>query len=45
MVIHSRFFEDMTLEEIGERLGISHEGVRLIELKARRKLKFFLINE
>lgn len=38
-VIQGRFFEDLTLDEIGEQLGVTRERVRQTELKALRKLR------
>lgn len=42
LIIRTRFYEEKTLEEIGECLGISKEGVRKKEVKALEKLKFIL---
>lgn len=42
LIIRARFYEEKTLEEIGECLGISKEGVRKKEVKALEKLKFIL---
>jgi len=42
LVIRARFYEEKTLEEIGESLGISYEGVRKREKKALGKLNFIL---
>lgn len=39
MVIRLRFFEDMTLEEVGEILFLSREMIRQIEKKAKEKLR------
>ena len=36
-------FKGMTLNEVGEEMGISRERVRQIEERALRKLKFELI--
>lgn len=38
-VLHRRFFEEETLEEIGDRHGVGKERIRGIEAKALRKLK------
>jgi len=38
-ILWLRFFKDETLEKIGERLGLSREGVRQIEKRALGKLR------
>ena len=38
-VIHDRFYENMTVTEIAEKNGISHQGVRKVLLNAERKIK------
>ena len=38
-IVRGRFFEDLTLEELGERFGISRERVRQIQAKVLRELK------
>ncbi len=38
-VIQGRFFDDLTLEEIGKQLGVTKERVRQAELKALKKLR------
>ncbi len=38
-VIRRRFFEEESLEQVGERFGVNRERVRQIEMKALRKLK------
>jgi len=39
MVIRSRFVHDMTLEQIGDKLGLTRERARQIEAEALRKLR------
>jgi RNA polymerase sigma factor (sigma-70 family) len=38
-IIHRRFFEGETLEEIGDRQGVSRGRIQQLEAKALRKLK------
>lgn len=38
-VIHGRFFENKTLQEIGDELGMTREGVRQYESKGLRILR------
>jgi RNA polymerase sigma factor (sigma-70 family) len=38
-IIHRRFFEGETLEEIGNQQGVTKEVIRQLEAKALRKLK------
>jgi RNA polymerase sigma factor (sigma-70 family) len=38
-IIHRRFFDGETYEEIGNSQGVSRERIRQLELKALRKLK------
>jgi RNA polymerase primary sigma factor len=38
-IIHRRFFEGETLEEIGNSQGVTKEVIRQLEAKALRKLK------
>lgn len=38
-VIRMRFYDDLTLDECGERLGVTRECIRQIEWKAMRKLR------
>lgn len=38
-VVQARFFEDLTLNETGKRLGVRQERVRQVEAKAIRKMK------
>lgn len=38
-VIRMRFFDDLTLEEIADQIGVSKERVRQIEQKALRRLR------
>jgi RNA polymerase sigma factor (sigma-70 family) len=38
-VLQGRFFDDLTLEEIGQRLGVTKERIRQAEFKALRKLR------
>lgn len=38
-VLTGRFFEGRTLKEIGERLGISREGVRQLEQRAIQRIR------
>jgi RNA polymerase primary sigma factor len=40
-VLHARFFEDKTLVEIGEQLGVSRERARQIEFNALKTLRKF----
>ena len=41
-VIICRFYEEMTLEEIGEQLNQTHEKVRRLESKALKRLPYLL---
>jgi RNA polymerase sigma factor (sigma-70 family) len=38
-VIRGRFWEDLTLEQIGQRIGRTREAVRLVEARALKKLR------
>lgn len=38
-ILRLRFFEELTLEEIGERYGVSRERIRQIEAEAMAKLR------
>jgi RNA polymerase sigma factor (sigma-70 family) len=38
-VLHGRFYENRTLAELGEELGVSRERIRQLQLKALAKLK------
>ncbi|RLC08803.1 MAG: hypothetical protein DRI24_22805 [Deltaproteobacteria bacterium] len=38
-VLYMRFFQDLTLEQVGKAMGISGQRVRQIEAKALRKIR------
>ena len=38
-ILKMRFWDNKTLEDIGDKLGITREGVRQLEVKALRKLR------
>jgi len=40
MVIRMRFWDELTFAECAEKLGVTRERVRQIELKAMRKLRY-----
>ena len=47
VIFHSRLTSEqpMTLQEIGDKYGISRERVRQIEERLKKKLKVFLLEE
>jgi RNA polymerase sigma-32 factor len=47
VIFENRFLAEdlMTLQEIGEKLGVSREGVRQIEGRLKKKLKAYLEEE
>ena len=45
LVVHAFYWEDQTLVEVGERLGVSRERVRQIANKGLRKLKYHAVWE
>lgn len=45
LVITSRFFEDKTLKQVGETMGVSRERVRQLEQRGLKLLRNFLSSE
>jgi RNA polymerase primary sigma factor len=44
-VLHLRFFENETLNKIGEKYGVTRESIRLTEKRALEKLRKFYFSE
>ena len=44
-VMRARYFEQLTLQEVGDRIGCSREGVRQIEARSLRRLRAWMLEE